>query len=95
MFSTLESTWDQSARQGRATLVSFAMQALALSLLLAIPLLTIQGPPKLHWFDESPILTPPPAPAPPREDRTQFTLRTSTKADNCWRLQRFRQPSRS
>jgi len=65
MFSTLESTWNQSARRGRATLVSFAMQALALSLLLAIPLLTIQGPPKLHWFDESSILTPPPAPAPP------------------------------
>jgi protein TonB len=34
-------------------------------LLLAIPLLTIQGPPKLHWFDESQILMPPPAPAPP------------------------------
>ncbi|MGO9403073.1 MAG: energy transducer TonB [Terriglobales bacterium] len=65
MFSTLESTWDQSARRGRATLASFALQALALSLLLAIPLLTIQGPPKLHWFDESPLLAPPPAPAPP------------------------------
>lgn len=64
MFNTLESTWDQSARRGRATLASFAMQALALSLLLAIPLLTIQGPPKLRWFEESPILMPPPAPAP-------------------------------
>ena len=64
MFSTLESNWDQSARRGRATLISFAMQALGLSLLLLIPLLVIQGPPKLQWFDESPIVMPPSAPAP-------------------------------
>jgi protein TonB len=64
MFNTLESTWDESARRGRAALASFAMQALGLSLLLAIPLLTIQGPPKLHWFDE-PTLVPPSASAPP------------------------------
>jgi len=65
MFSTLESNWDQSAHQGRATLASFAMQALGLSLLLAIPLLTIQGPPKLQRFDQSPILMPPSASALP------------------------------
>jgi protein TonB len=41
------------------------MQALGLSVLLAIPVLTIQGPPKLQWFDQSPILIPPSAPAPP------------------------------
>jgi periplasmic protein TonB len=63
MFSTLESKWDHSARRGWTTLASFAMQALGLSLLLLIPLLVIQGPPKLHWFD-TPTLTPPPAPAP-------------------------------
>jgi len=65
MFSALESAWHQSARRGWTTLASFTMQALGLSLLLAIPILTIQGPPKLQWFGESPILTPPPAPAPP------------------------------
>ena len=65
MFSTLESAWDHSARRGWTTLASFTMQVLGLSLLLLIPLLVIQGPPKLHWFDESPILMPPPAPAPP------------------------------
>ena len=69
MFSTLESNWDQSARRGWTTLASFAMQALGLSLLLLIPLLVIQGPPKLHWFDESPILIPPSAPAPPGGQR--------------------------
>jgi protein TonB len=63
MFSALESTWDPSARRGWTTIASFTMQALGLSLLLAIPILTIQGPPKLQWI-ESPML-PPPAPAPP------------------------------
>ena len=65
MFTTLESNWDQSARRGWTTLASFTMQALGLSFLLLIPLVAIQGPPKLRWFDESPILMPPAAPAPP------------------------------
>jgi periplasmic protein TonB len=65
MFSSLESNWDRSARRGRATLASFTLQAFGLSLLLAIPLLTVQGPPKLRWIEGSPILVPPPAPAPP------------------------------
>ena len=69
MFSTLESNWDHSARRGWTTLASFTMQALGLSLLLLIPLLLIQGPPKLQWFDESPILMPPSAPAPPSGQR--------------------------
>src|ERR1700676_2983571 len=63
MFSTLESNWDQSARRGWTTLATFTMQALGLSLLLLIPLLVIQAPPKLRWFDTS-VLTPPPAPEP-------------------------------
>ncbi len=62
-FSTLESTWDRSARRGWTTLASFTMQAFGLSLLLLVPLFMVQGPPKLHWFDEPPILMPPPAPA--------------------------------
>jgi protein TonB len=66
MFNTLESNWDQSARRGRAALASFTLQAFGLSLLLAIPLFTIQGPPKLQWSDQSQILVPPSAPpAPP------------------------------
>ena len=64
MFSALENAWDQSPRRRWTTLASFTLQAFGLSLLLAIPLLTIQGPPRLQWLD-SPILTRPPAPAPP------------------------------
>jgi len=62
MFSTLESNWDHSARRGWTTLASFTMQALGLSLLLAIPLLWVQRPPQLHWLERlaSPAaLTPP------------------------------------
>ena len=63
MFSALESTWNHSARRRWATLASITMQAFGLSLLLLIPMLTIQGPPMLRWL-ELPILAPPPAPAP-------------------------------
>lgn len=71
MFHTLETTWDQSARRGWTAAVSFTLQALALSLLLLIPMLTIQGPPGLAWFDPH-LLAPlpsPPAPAPPQRPR--------------------------
>ncbi len=64
MFNALESHWDQSARRGWTTLASFTLQALGLSLLLLIPILAIQGPPALRWF-EMPVLVPPPAAAPP------------------------------
>lgn len=60
MFHTLETTWDQSARRRWTTVASFTMQVLALSVLLAIPLLTIQVPPRLPWFDAR-VLAPPPA----------------------------------
>jgi len=64
MFHTLEGTWDQSARRGWTAVASFTMQVLALSLVLLVPLLTIQGPPRLVWFDPH-LLAPPPAPPAP------------------------------
>ena len=80
MFNTLESTWDRSARRGWTTLASFGFQAMALSLLLLMPLIWIQGPPKLQWFESPQILTPPPAPAPPSGERrtTQSTNLSGT-----------------
>jgi protein TonB len=65
MFNTLESAWDRSARRGWTTLASFGFQAMALSLLLLIPILTMQGPPKLQWFEPLPVPGAAPAPAPP------------------------------
>ena len=61
MFNTLESSWDQSARRGLSAAASFTVQAMALSLLLLIPMLMVPGPPRLLLW-ESPI-APPPAPA--------------------------------
>lgn len=69
MFSTLESSWDKSARRGWSAAASFTFQAMALSLLLLIPLLTLPGPPRRLLLWESP-LAPPPAPAlPPGPER--------------------------
>lgn len=64
MFSTLESSWDHSARRGWSAAASFAFQAMALSLLVAIPMFWVQGPPRLQWLQ---TVTVPPmqAPAPP------------------------------
>jgi protein TonB len=53
MFSTLESTWDQSARRGWATLASLTVQAFALSSLLAVSLLWVGGPPQVRWLQLS------------------------------------------
>ncbi len=70
MFQTLETTWDRSGRRRWSALASFTMQALALSILLAVPLLWVQGPPRLRWINTS-ILTPPSAPAPPAPPNTR------------------------
>jgi periplasmic protein TonB len=77
MFNTLESTWDRSARRGWTTLASFGFQAMAVSLLLLVPLIYVQGPPKITWFESLPFLTPPSAPAPPT-GATQHHAPTST-----------------
>src|SRR5271154_4239504 len=76
MFQTLETTWDRSGRRRWSTLASFTMQALALSLLLAVPLIWVQGPPRLRWIDSS-VLTPPPAQAPPAPPNVQRPMHPS------------------
>jgi periplasmic protein TonB len=81
MFHTLETTWDSSARRSWSTIASFAMQALAVSLLLLVPLLIVQGPPKLRWLDSS-IFSPPAAPAPPSQSGPRHPVRGSEIADN-------------
>ena len=81
MFSTLENTWDRSARRGWTTLASFGFQAMALSLLLLVPLIWIQGPPKLHWFEPLPVPARAPVPTPPasgQRHRAQSTNLSGT-----------------
>jgi protein TonB len=50
MFSALESAWDHSARRRWTTLASFTMQALGLSLLIAISFIWVERPPLVHWL---------------------------------------------
>lgn len=73
MFSTLESTWDRSARRGWTALVSFTFQALALSLLLVVPIFWTQGPPRLQWLQPltAPVAQAPVSVSPP--ERTPLT----------------------
>jgi len=79
MFSTLESNWDQSARRGWTTLASFTMQALALSLLLAIPLIWVQRPPQLHWLER---LASPAALTPPAATQAAHTRSAASAVNN-------------
>lgn len=74
MFNTLESNWDQSARRGWSTLASFGFQAMALSLLLAVPLIWVQAPPRVTWLQSvaAPVI---PVAEPPRVMRQEAAQR--------------------
>ena len=62
--SFYDSGWSNHSHRGWTTLVSFAVQSLALFGLLLLPLLYTQGLPRLTLL--MPVLAPtPPAPAPP------------------------------
>ena len=63
MFSTLESTWDRSARRGWTTLASFTIQAFGLSLLFVVSLFWMERPPQAAA--SAPATFTPPAPAEP------------------------------
>src|SRR5882672_274996 len=78
MFSTLESSWDRSARRGWSAIASFIFQALALSLLLAIPIFWVQGPPRLQWLQ--PLTVPMAAPTPAQPIQHQQTASSSNMA---------------
>ncbi len=81
MFSALESTWEQSARRRWTTLASFTMQALGLSLLLAIPLLWVQRPSQLQWLQPltSPAALAPPAATPVAQDHHAATAASNPR----------------
>jgi len=78
MFSTLESTWDESARRGWTTLASFTMQAFALSLLFAISLIWMERPPQVRWLQ----LTAPAAFTPPAAEQPAGGHHTAAAVSN-------------
>src|SRR5258706_2893714 len=65
---TLNSSWDERSRRGLTTLTSFGLQALAVTILLALPLLKPQGLPSFHQLS-TPISWGQPLAAPPRATR--------------------------
>ena len=62
--SLLDSPWADRSRRGWTTLVSFALQAVAVGGLLLLPLLYTQGLPQFQLISALMAPTPPPAPAP-------------------------------
>jgi protein TonB len=67
--SLLDSPWADRSRRGLTTLVSFAMQSVAVGGLLLLPLLYTQGLPQLQLIASLVAPTPPPAPQPMRSAR--------------------------
>jgi periplasmic protein TonB len=61
---TLTSSWDERSRRGLTTLTSLGLQALAVAVLLALPLLKPQGLPSFHQLS-TPISWGQPLAAPP------------------------------
>jgi periplasmic protein TonB len=62
--SLLEPHFTGRAQRGWTTLTSFALQSMALAVLLALPLLYTEGLPKVHPVSVSAPLGPPPGPPP-------------------------------
>jgi protein TonB len=67
--SILESPWTDRSRRGWTTLVSFAVQAVAVGGLFLLPLLYTQGLPQLQLIAALVAPTPPPAPPAPASER--------------------------
>ena len=62
--SLLDHQWDNRSHRGWTTLASFAMQALAVAVVLALPLIYTEGLPKLQLLSMSAPIGPPPGPPP-------------------------------
>lgn len=72
MFNTLESNWDQSAPRGWTTLASFTLQAISLSLLIAVSLLWIERPPQVRWLVTAPAFAPSDSHQPTRQNQREY-----------------------
>src|SRR5215475_11622305 len=58
--SLLDSHWGNRSRRGWTTLVSFALQAVAVVVVVSLPLLYTEGLPKLHLVSVGAPIGPPP-----------------------------------
>ncbi len=62
--SLLNDSWADRSRRGCTTLISFALEVVAISGLLLLPLLYTRGLPQLQLMSALVAPTPPPPPAP-------------------------------
>lgn len=74
--SLLDSPWTDRSRRGWTTLVSFAVQAVAVGSLLLLPLLYTQGLPRLQLM--AALVAPSPPPAPPAPSPVRSTHETTS-----------------
>jgi len=74
--SLLDSPWADRSRRGWTTLVSFALQAVALGGLLLLPLLYTQALPQFQLI--AALMAPTPPPAPPPTGPTRNTRQTTS-----------------
>jgi periplasmic protein TonB len=80
--SLLDSPWADHSRRGWTTLVSFAVQAVALAGLLLLPLLYTQGLPQLQLLDAGLVAPAPPPAPPPREPARNHRANNSNLSSN-------------
>ncbi|HWY56773.1 MAG TPA: energy transducer TonB [Terriglobales bacterium] len=78
--SLLDSPWTDRSRRGLTTLVSFAVQSVAVGALLLLPLLYTQGLPQLQLIASLVAPTPPPAP-PPQPMRSAREMTSNLSRD--------------
>ncbi|HKS76437.1 MAG TPA: hypothetical protein VJQ82_24700, partial [Terriglobales bacterium] len=75
--SLLDSAWAHDSQRGWTTVLSFALQGLAVAVLLTLPLIYGEKLPAIQWLQPLVALTPPPAPRVPAQ-----MPRTSTSVSN-------------
>ena len=92
MFNTLESNWDESTHRGWTALASFTMQALGLSLLLAIPLIWVQKPPQVQWLQRAVPATSPSLPVREMADEHPATGHTPARHEQVLRVPSIARP---
>jgi len=78
--SLLNDSWADRSRRGWTTLISFALEAAAISGLLLLPLLYTQGLPQLQLISALVAPTPPPPPA-PMAARSTHTSTSNVSSD--------------
>ena len=77
--SLLNNSWADRSRRGCATLISFALEAVAISGLLLLPLLYTQGLPQLQLM--SALVAPTPPPPVPMAARSTHTSTSNVSSD--------------